>query len=650
MFRFSVLSRLVFLGLLVVNTAVAQYDIDSLKQVIQNPKLHDTIKLETIKAIVNNTYDTQESIKYNAQLGSIAQKNLANPKLSALLKKRYSQYLASYYSNLAVLQQEEGNPAATKTIEKAIALNRAINDEKELYATILTKGLLLYKEKKVKQAIACLYQARQYFEKHEAESLDDLWYVNLNLGTFHSEQEQNEKAIPFYKKAIYYFDKKKGALTLDDNIQKSIIYMNIGSSYIAIKQFDKAVTSLNQALQLARANDDGYRAALSLGRLGLIDMKYERFKAAEAKFTEAIALSDSPISKSYALVTLGKVYYYDNQKEKAIERLEEGLALSQSVGWNELVMDSAELLDVIYKEKGNYKKAYENSTLFNKLSDSSKVRDNRNELKQQELKYDYDKKVWTYKLATEKKNAAKNNLLIGLSALVVLLLIGAYFLYRNYKHKQTISSFEKKALQQKLLLTQMNPHFIFNSVDNIQSLIHDNRQQEAVKYLSSFSKLTRQILEHSTENYITLEEELTMLENYISIQQLLYNNKFTFSIETSNIEAPESILVPPMVAQPFIENAIKHGLKNKTTNGEIAIVFEMKDNKLLFEVQDNGSGFSSDLKPSNHKSVAIQLTKERLQSISNQDQFTVAMENRLDDDRNVIGAKVFFEIPYLYEN
>lgn len=650
MLRFSVLSRLVFLGLLVVNTAVAQYDIDSLKAVIKNPRLHDTIKLETIKAIVNNTYDTQESIKYNAQLGSIAQKNLANPKLSAVLKRRYTQYLASYYSNLAVLQQEEGNPAASKTIEKAIALNRAINDEKELYATILTKGLLLYKEKKVKQAIASLYQARQYFEKHEAESLDDLWYVNLNLGTFHSEHEQNEKAIPFYKKAIYYFDKKKGALTLDDNIQKSIIYMNMGSSYIAIKQFDKAVTSLNQALQLARANDDGYRAALSLGRLGLIDMKYERFKAAEAKFTEAIALSDSPISKSYALVTLGKVYYYDNQKEKAIERLEEGLALSQSVGWNELVMDSAELLDVIYKEKGNYKKAYENSTLFYKLSDSSKVRENRNELKQQELKYDYDKKVWTYKLATEKKNAAKNNLLIGLSALVVLLLIGAYFLYRNYKQKQTISSFEKKALQQKLLLTQMNPHFIFNSVDNIQSLIHDNRQQEAVKYLSSFSKLTRQILEHSTENYITLEEELTMLENYISIQQLLYNNKFTFSIETSNIEAPESILVPPMVAQPFIENAIKHGLKNKTTNGEIAIVFEMKDNKLLFEVQDNGSGFASDLKPSNHKSVAIQLTKERLQSISNQDDFTVTMENRLDDDRNVIGAKVFFEIPYLYEN
>ena len=155
--------------------------------------------------------------------------------------------------------------------------------------------------------------------------------------------------------SIDYFDKKKGAITLDDNIQKSIIYMNIGSSYIAIKQFDKAVTSLNQALQLARANDDGYRAALTLGRLGLIDMKYERFKAAEAKFKEAISLSDSPISKSYALVTLGKVYYYDNQKEKAIERLEEGLALSQSVGWNELVMDSAELLDVIYKEKGNYK-------------------------------------------------------------------------------------------------------------------------------------------------------------------------------------------------------------------------------------------------------------------------------------------------------
>lgn len=649
MFRFSVLSWVVLL-LLVVSPVAAQYDIDSLKTVLATKKVHDTVKLETIKAIVNNTYDTQESIKYNALLGSMAQKNLANLKLSALLKRRYTQYLASYYSNLAVLQQEEGNPAATKTIEKAIALNRSINDKKELYANVLTKGLLLYKEKKFKQAIACLYQARQYFEKHEATSLDNLWYVNLNLGTFHSEQEQNEKAIPFYKKAIYYFDKKKGAITLDDNIQKSIIYMNMGSSYIALKQFDKAVTSLNQALQLARANDDGYRAALSLGRLGLIDMKYERFKAAEAKFKEAISLSDSPISKSYALVTLGKVYYYDNQKEKAIERLEEGLALSQSVGWNELVMDSAELLDVIYKEKRNYKKAYENSTLFYKLSDSSKVRENRNELKQQELKYDYDKKVWTYKLATEKKNAAKNNLLIGLSALVVLLLIGAYFLYRNYKQKQTISAFEKKELKQKLLLTQMNPHFIFNSIDNIQSLIYNKQEKEAVNYLTKFSKLTRQILENSNENYITLEEELTMIDNYLSIQQLLYNNKFDYTVKVADGIDAEAILVPPMLTQPFIENAIKHGLKNTTEKGKIAIEFTMKDKQLGFQITDNGSGFGSAEKDSSKKSLAIKITKERLSSLAKNNHFEVHVENVLDANKSVVGAIVYFDIPYLYEN
>lgn len=650
MFRFSVLSRLVFLGLLVVNTAVAQYDIDSLKAVIKNPRLHDTTRLYTIALLIDNLYENQEVVPYNAMMGRIAQKNLHNKNLSAELHKKYTMYLAAYYNNISVQMEESRNPKALDYLNKSIGLYRSVQANDEVYSSVVSKGLLLSRRKSYKEAITCYFDALRYFEKNKEENADGISYVYSNLGVLYGDQDQWRESIKYLKKAVLVIEQKKEKKTVEDELQKFAMYYNIGSAYIILNDYKNGEAYLKNALALSKKHHQNSYSSFALGKLAVVDLHYKREAEAEQKFLESTQIAESSLSKGFSLVNLGDLYFQRKEYEKSKRFLEEGLALAEEVSNEDLKVQGYELLYKINKLKGNYKESLRMLELYNSIEDSSKVVETKNELKQQQLKYDYQKKELNYKLATEKKNAAKNNLLILLSSLVALLLIGAYFLYRNYKQKQTISSFEKKALQQKLLLTQMNPHFIFNSVDNIQSLIHDNRQQEAVKYLSSFSKLTRQILEHSTENYITLEEELTMLENYISIQQLLYNNKFTFSIEISNIEAPESILVPPMVAQPFIENAIKHGLKNKTTNGEIAIVFEMKDDKLLFEVQDNGSGFASDLKPSNHKSVAIQLTKERLQSISNQDDFTVTMENRLDDDRNVIGAKVFFEIPYLYEN
>jgi LytS/YehU family sensor histidine kinase len=228
------------------------------------------------------------------------------------------------------------------------------------------------------------------------------------------------------------------------------------------------------------------------------------------------------------------------------------------------------------------------------------------------------------------------------------LLIGAYFLYRNYKQKQPIANFEKNALNQKLLLSQMNPHFIFNSIDNIQSLIYNKQDKEAVNYLTKFSKLTRQILENSNESYIALSEEVIMIDNYLVIQQLLYNNKFDFNIEVDDTIDTEAILLPPMLTQPFIENAIKHGLKSTSEKGQIDISFKFHNQKLFFEINDNGVGFS-DKETVNKKSLAMKITKERLINISKKTDFEVQTENRLDDKKNTIGAKVFFEIPYIYE-
>ena len=141
-----------------------------------------------------------------------------------------------------------------------------------------------------------------------------------------------------------------------------------------------------------------------------------------------------------------------------------------------------------------------------------------------------------------------------------------------------------------------------------------------------------------------------MLENYLSIQQLLYDNKFNYTIEVQEGIDKESVFLPPMLAQPFIENGIKHGLSNTSENGKINVRFYLKNDKLFFEVTDNGKGFDTNKSVSQHKSLAMNITKERLVSYMKNKDFEVQTENLINTDGAIAGAKVVFEIPYIYEN
>ncbi|PZO29126.1 MAG: hypothetical protein DCF13_07190 [Flavobacteriaceae bacterium] len=649
MFRFSVLSWVVLL-LLVVSPVAAQYDIDSLKGVVKNPKLHDTTRLYNIALLIDNLYENQEVVPYNALMGSIAQKNLQKKNLTADLHKKYTMYLAAYYNNISIQLEDNGNPKALNYLNKSIGLYRSVKADDEVYSSIVSKGILLSRRKRYKEAISCYFDALRYFEKNREENADGISYVYTNLGVLYGDQEQWRESIKYLKKAAFVIDQKKEKKTVEDELQKFAMYYNIGSAYVTLNDYKNGEEYLKKALALSKKHNQNSYTSFALGKLAMVDLHYKREDEAEQKFLESSKIAESSLSKGFSLVNLGDLYYQKKDYDKSKRFLEEGLALAKEVNKDDLKGQAYELLYKINKLKGNYKESVQMLELYNSIKDSNKVVETKNELKQQQLKYDYEKKELNYKLATEKKNAAKNNLLIGLSALVVLLLIGAYFLYRNYKQKQTISAFEKKELKQKLLLTQMNPHFIFNSIDNIQSLIYNKQEKEAVNYLTKFSKLTRQILENSNENYITLEEELTMIDNYLSIQQLLYNNKFDYTVKVADGIDAEAILVPPMLTQPFIENAIKHGLKNTTEKGKIAIEFVMKDKQLGFQITDNGSGFGSAEKDSSKKSLAMKITKERLSSLAKNNHFEVHVENVLDVNKSVVGARVYFDIPYLYEN
>lgn len=630
--------------------ANAQYNVDSLKVIIANPKLHDTTRLMNIALIIENLYQNNEANKYTDLMGRIAQKNLAKKNLTPILIKKYTMYLAAYYNNVSIQLEEKGDQRALSYLNKSINLYRSVAADDEVYTSMVSKGLLLSRRKRYREAINCYFTALRHFEKKPEENFDGISYVYTNLGVLYGEQGQWRVAIKYLKKSIYFIDKKPQKQTVEDELQKCLMYYNIGSAYITLKDYKQATINLKKALVLSEKHDQNSFTGFSLGKLAQIDMHFNKLAEAEKKLIKASAMAESNESKGFILSCLGEVYFKTKDYQKAKLTLEEALYFTRMTKRDELKSRIYELLYKINKATGDYKQAVSMLELYNSIEDSTKTEETKNELKQQQMEYDYEKKELNYKLESQRKSATKNNILIGLSSTVLLLLIGAYFLYRNYRQKQAIAQFEKNSLNQKLLLSQMNPHFIFNSIDNIQSLIYNSQEKEAVNYLTKFSKLTRQILENSSEDFISLAEELNMIDNYLTIQQLLYNNKFNYSLRVDESIDTEMILIAPMLTQPFIENAIKHGLKNKNENGLITIQFRFEENKLFFEITDNGAGFSTSEKSGENKSLAMKITKERLKNMSNKIDFEIKTENIFDNNNIVSGAKVLFEIPYIYEN
>lgn len=210
-------------------------------------------------------------------------------------------------------------------------------------------------------------------------------------------------------------------------------------------------------------------------------------------------------------------------------------------------------------------------------------------------------------------------------------------------------------LEQKALRLQMNPHFIFNALNSIQSLIGTGKEQEARYYLAKFSRLMRQILDNSRNSFISLEEEVNTLENYLMIEKFCNGDRFDYEIKVADDIEQDFVKIPPMLLQPFVENAIKHGLKfteTLTRRGFISIEFKEENNILICSVSDNGIGrtkaeeLNDVSKEKYHTSTALIVIQERLELLKEDFDFeSLEMIDLYDEEGNAIGTKVIVRIP-----
>ncbi len=236
----------------------------------------------------------------------------------------------------------------------------------------------------------------------------------------------------------------------------------------------------------------------------------------------------------------------------------------------------------------------------------------------------------------------RNKLTLVITALIILILLIVIFLfYSIYKQRKLKQEKENVQLQQQLLRTQMEPHFIFNTLSALQSFIRLDEKDEAIKYLNQFSRLLRSSLELSREKLVPLPQEIETLENYLSLQQMRYNNIFRFSIDAPFTDDLNMVMLPPMLIQPFVENSILHGINLNDKQSFIEVNFTLHGKMLTVTIIDSGKAIS-EKKPQNHQSLSGIISKERLQLLGKERNQTAGITQSKEAGG---GTKVTLNIP-----
>ena len=614
-------------------------NIDSLKRQISKTTHVDTNYINTVNVIVKeliNQGNLEEAINYNT---SVIEKSksihfdkgvgVAHLRFGIIytIKGEYETALKNYFFILSHFKND------------VALINKAIGNIASIY----------YNQGDNTKALEYNLLALRTNEK--LNNKVGLYVTFFNIGNIYSSSNDNKKALDYYTKALIISEE------LQDSLKICSTYAVIGLIYNHYKMYRKAIHCENIALTISQKLNDQRLLGSAYANLASIYKQQSKLDSAfyysglELKLTH---LNGDKQNEANSLVNIGDYYLYKKNYSEAKKALIRALTISEEIEDVLGIKNANESLSSLYQATNKPIEALKHYKLYINARDSLYNETNTKKTIQSELNYEYDKKTFASQLEQEKKinaielnnerkNYTKNIVLI---ITIALLFIGGaigYIVYRNNKQKQALREFEKNELKQKLLVSQMNPHFIFNSVDHIQSLI-GKRDDEAKMYLQRFAKLTRQILEYSRETHISVADEVQVIENYISIQQLLFDNKFSYELDIDENIETEAFLIPPMLTQPFIENAIKHGLKGKTDGGKIWLNFYLKEQKLYFEIKDNGTGFISE-KTSEHKSLAMKITKERLGDYAE----NIITENRYNELNEIVGVKILFEIPYIYE-
>lgn len=538
------------------------------------------------------------------------------PIASIQTKNDISNGLARAYGSIGYVFMEQSNYAkALQYNFKALKIFQLTNNL-EKSSRIYNNIGVIYKSQ------GDFFKALVYYEKclKIQEKLKDgsIGVTTNNLGLVYLNQKEFVKALEYFDRAKRYFDKYPNPYGLAQ------LNYNYGLYYKEFYQKDKAIEYTNKALKI--------------------------FESIENKFG---------IADSYA--NLGAIYFDQANYKLALESTNKGLKLARELNVLDKVQNFEKVLSEIYEKQNNPVKALKHYKLYSEAKDSVANAETVKSTIKTEMNFDFEKKELIQKEEQVKreivfKEQEKSNRLKALFAgLFAMLVTGIAFLIYNRKQLKKTLTLEKEVAvyEQKALHLQMNPHFIFNCLGSISSFIVQNSTDAAIKYLAKFSKLMRLTLEYSKEALIPIDKEVESLRNYLELEQLRFNNIFDFTITKDN-DIDDDVALPPLLLQPFVENAIIHGINPKLKTGKITVDFSIKEGSLVCVITDNGIGVntSKELKRtlvSMHKSMALDITKKRLEILedSTSKKANVVIEE-INENGEIKGTMVIVILPLQY--
>jgi len=468
-----------------------------------------------------------------------------------------------------------------------------------------------------KERDSALYYAKEAYNFVKRKDTSSLPSAALKLSRIYAvlgDHENNRK---------YLFEAYESTKNIDE---KALASANIVKYYLRKIQIDSADLFYNRVIK----PDSNIRARA----VKMLQREYAHLLLTKGRRQEAYAILGEArkevlrTGKDKELLvdiymSYGAGYRWGQNNRLAIIYYDSAADLARKTAYNDALVYAIYFKSRCIAALGDYKAAAQllDSVFFmhSKIMDSSFGKQNR----ELEMRYDVklrDKEINNLESsnkATKAQSLLQRYLIISLAALLVLATI--IFLQRNKKRKLEVArqkaeaGREKIQLEQQLLRTQMEPHFIFNTLATLQAYIRSNNNDKAEMYLSRFAKLLRSSLENSRESVVALEEEITALENYLALQAMRFENSFDYSIRLYEGFEKDEVFIPPMLLQPFVENAILHGLQNLGYKGTIDIVIEKSNNSLQCRIEDNGKGLQADIGNNTRgRSLATRITKERL--------------------------------------
>jgi LytS/YehU family sensor histidine kinase len=406
---------------------------------------------------------------------------------------------------------------------------------------------------------------------------------------------------------------------MQDSVGMAHCYQNMANAYYVLEHYDLALKFGELAIRIFTRSNKNYYASL-------------------------------------AYLNLANVYLDLKEYPKAIKSVEKGSAIANSIKAYDMVLFGYEIYINIYKAQKNYQEELKYTKLKIAMDDSIFSAEKSKQIKTLEIKYGTEKKEkeiseLTQQTKIQQLEISRNWLLtIGLVILAVLILVLAIVVLRQNKLKANQNKIE---VEQKLFRSQMNPHFIFNALIAIQNYVYKHPPAEVAGYIARFAKLMRLTLENSRNELVTIEKEIDSLKYYLELQQLRFENKFDYEIKLDEEMDASSFSIPPMLAQPFIENAIEHGIMNKLDGkGNILVQFTHREKMIELIIEDNGIGIDTSKKQKagegpKHHSLATTITEERLALLNkkNKQKFSFSISDLKNDQGASRGTQVKILMP-----